>query len=74
MAVSRSGSSLRICAIILSKQCLDDRVPGEDALQCKLAAWETSRNQQQATANWRFSASDARVELECLYPKVSESC
>ena len=55
------------------EQCLDDHIPDGEMLQRKVRAWETARNEQRATVNWRFSTSDARVKLERLYPNLSES-
>jgi hypothetical protein len=70
------GSWLNMVEIelsILSEQCLDDRIPDEQSLRREVEAWEAERNAQQATVNWRFSTSDARVKLERLYPNLSES-
>jgi hypothetical protein len=70
------GSWLNMVEIelsILSAQCLDDRIPDEDTLRCEVEAWETTRNAQRATVNWRFGTSNARVKLERLYPNLSES-
>ncbi|MBC7251159.1 MAG: IS630 family transposase, partial [Anaerolineae bacterium] len=58
---------------ILFEQCLDDRIPDDEALRREVKAWETARNERRATVNWRFSTSDARVKLERLYPNLSES-
>lgn len=72
----KHGSWLDMAEIeigILSRQCLDRRIPDEDTLQREIAAWETSRNEQRATVEWRFTSSDARVKLERLYPDISNS-
>jgi len=72
----KHGSWLNMVEIelsILCKQCLDDRIPDSETLRRKVRAWETARNEQRATVNWRFSTSDARVKLERLYPNLSES-
>lgn len=72
----KHGSWLNMVEIelsILSEQCLDDRIPDEQTLRREVEAWETARNEQRATVNWRFSTSDARVKLERLYPNLSES-
>jgi hypothetical protein len=34
-------------------------------------AWQTIRNAQQATVNWRFGVDDACVKLNHFYPKFS---
>jgi transposase len=72
----KHGSWLNMVEIelsILSEQCLDDRIPDPETLQREVKAWETARNEQGATVNWRFSTSDARIKLERLYPNLSES-
>jgi transposase len=72
----KHGSWLNMVEIelsILCEQCLDDRIPDDETLRRKVEAWESTRNEQRATVNWRFSTSDARVKLERLYPNLSES-
>ena len=53
---------------VLSKQCLDRRIPDKAALARETAAWVKCRNKHHATANWQFTAADARVKLKRLYP------
>ena len=53
---------------VLSDQCLDRRIGDVETLKCEIAAWEKDRNAQQARVNWRFTAEDARVKLNRLYP------
>ena len=55
---------------VLSGQCLDQRIPDEHSLRYEIAAWEESRNAQQATVDWRFSVEDARAKLKHLYPDL----
>jgi hypothetical protein len=55
---------------VLCEQCLDRRIPDRDMLASEIAAWERSRNEQQATVKWRFSTADARVKLKRLYPNM----
>jgi hypothetical protein len=72
----KHGSWLNMVEIelsVLSGQCLDDRIPDEDSLQRRVAAWEAPRNEQRATVHWRFSSPDARAKLKRLYPDVSNS-
>jgi hypothetical protein len=52
---------------ILSRQCLDRRIPDLDTLHCEVAAWETTRNEQQATVSWHFTTADARHKLGRFY-------
>jgi len=53
---------------VLSSQCLDRRIPDQPTLADEVAAWETDRNQHNATADWQFKTDDARVKLKHLYP------
>jgi hypothetical protein len=47
--------------------------PDEATLRHEIAAWETARDAQQATANWQFTTLDARNKLKRLYPVISKS-
>jgi hypothetical protein len=58
---------------VLSRQCLNRRIPSVEELNQEITAWEETRNGQQATVDWQFSAVDARVKLERLYPTPSLS-
>jgi hypothetical protein len=72
----KHGSWLNMVEIelsVLSEQCLDDRIPDENSLRRRIAAWEAPRNEQGATVHWRFSTPDARAKLKRLYPDVSDS-
>lgn len=53
---------------VLSKQCLDRRIPDQPTLRAEVAAWEAPRNDQHATINWRFTTPDARDKLKRVYP------
>jgi hypothetical protein len=55
---------------ILSSQCLDRRIPDKRKLIAEVAAWEAARNQNNATAKWQFTAVNARIKLERLYPSI----
>jgi transposase len=70
----KHGSWLNMVEIelsILVNQCLKQRIPDKYTLQREITAWQAIRNAQQATINWRFGVTDARVKLSRLYPKVS---
>ena len=67
----KHGSWLNMAEIelsVLQRQCLNRRIPDEEALIREVAAWEKERNQEQATIDWRFSVTDAREKLKRLYP------
>jgi hypothetical protein len=53
---------------MLSRQCLGRRIPDRATLATEVAAWETIRNEQQATIRWQFTVEDARIKLHRLYP------
>ena len=55
---------------VLSRQCLNRRIPNQETMKREIAAWEEKRNEQKATVNWRFTNQDARVKLERLYPQL----
>ena len=67
----KHGSWLNMAEIefsVLSRSCLKNRLPDEDALQREVQALVTERNAAQATINWRFNTQDARTKLHRLYP------
>lgn len=53
---------------ILSKQCLDRRIPDRDTLKAEVGAWEETRNESGTGVDWRFTTEDARIKLKHLYP------
>jgi uncharacterized small protein (DUF1192 family) len=55
---------------VLSGQCLDKRIADKQTLTDEVAAWEASRNNKHAKADWHFTAADARVKLKRLYPAM----
>jgi hypothetical protein len=72
----KHGSWLNMVEIelsVLSRQCLNRRIPNQEIMKRETAAWEQKRNEQQATVNWRFTNQDARVKLERLYPQLNLS-
>ncbi len=71
----KHGSWLNMAEIelsILSRQCLDRRIPDFDTLQKEVAAWEAKRNQKQTWIDWRFTTADARIKLHRLYPSIED--
>ena len=55
---------------VLSRQCLDRRLPDRETLTREVAAWETSRNAAESKVHWRFTTADARIKLKTLYPSI----
>jgi hypothetical protein len=67
----KHGSWLNMAEIelsVLSRQCLDRRLPTTDAVRQHVDAWEDARNQTNATVAWRFTTDHARERLKRLYP------
>ncbi len=55
---------------VLSRQCLDRRIPDQPTLISEVAAWEAERTAMEATVQWRFTTADARIKLKHLYPVI----
>ena len=53
---------------ILTKQCLDRRIPDMPTLVREVAAWLAQRNSAKATIDWQFTTDKARLKLKRLYP------
>jgi hypothetical protein len=71
----KHGSWLNMAEIelsVLSRQCLDDRIPDEATLKREIKAYEDRRNEAKATINWQFTSGDARLKLHRLYPSISD--
>jgi hypothetical protein len=71
----KHGSWLNIAEIelsVLSRQCLDRRVPDAATLAREVAAWQERRNAAAAPVDWRFTTQDARIKLKRLYPSFQE--
>ena len=69
----KHGSWLNIAEIelnVMTKQCLDRRIPNIAQLQFHLSSWAQSRNSSKNTVNWHFSTDNARDKLKWLYPKI----
>jgi hypothetical protein len=69
----KHGSWLNMAEIelsVLDRQCLDRYIPNTDLLSQETNAWETDRNQSEATVDWRFTTADARIKLKKLYPSI----
>jgi hypothetical protein len=69
------GSWLNIaeCELsVLTRQCLNRRIPDEAALIEEVAAWKTTRNAARVTVDWQFTTGDARIKLKRLYPVLKE--
>ena len=69
----KHGSWLNMAEIelgVLSRQCLDRRIPDGDALGREVEVWQKRRNRDGVRVNWRFTTEDARIRLKSLYPSI----
>ena len=67
----KHGSWLDMAEIelsILSRQCLNCRIPDRETLSNEVAAWVNQRNESKAKMIWRFTTEEARIKLKKLYP------
>jgi transposase len=71
----KHGSWLNMAEIelsVLSRQCLERRVPDFETLQSEARAWQDRRDTAGITIDWRFTTEDARIKLKRLYPSFQE--
>lgn len=71
----KHGSWLNMAEIefsVLTRQCLDRRIPDAETLQSEISAWETDRSNHASQINWQFTTADARVKLAKLYPSIDD--
>lgn len=67
------GSWLNMAEIelsILARQCLNQRIPSEEALCAHVEAWQQRRNALDSKIDWQFTTEDARIKLKHLYPSL----
>lgn len=70
------GSWLNMAEIelsVLTRQCLNRRLPDAVTLTQEAAAWEQRRNHAQTTIRWQFTAEEARIKLRRLYPQTKNN-
>jgi DDE superfamily endonuclease len=71
----KHGSWLNMAEIelsVLSRQCLERRVPDFEALEAEAASWQERRDGAGVKIDWRFGTEDARIKLKRLYPSVQK--
>lgn len=69
----KHGSWLNIAEIelsVLSRQCLDRRIPDIETLIQEVQAHQKSRDALGRKVNWRFTTDNARIKLKRLYPSI----
>ena len=73
--IPKHGSWLNIAEIelsILSRQCLDQRIPDVSTLTQEVHAHQNRRDALGGKVNWRFTTADARIKLKRLYPSIHD--
>ncbi len=53
---------------VLTRQCLDRRIPDRATVEHVVGIWEERRNEARATVDWQFTTDKARDKLDRLYP------
>ena len=69
----KHGSWLDMAEIeigVVSRQCLNRRIPDQETLRTEIETWQKQRNQEKVRVNWRFTTADARIKLKSLYPTI----
>ncbi|MCY4340720.1 MAG: transposase [Gammaproteobacteria bacterium] len=69
----KHGSWLNIAETginVLSRQCLDRRIPDRETMVREVGAWQRRRNASAKPVEWRFGTDDARIRLKSLYPTI----
>ena len=72
----KHGSWLNIaeCELsVLTRQCLDRRVPDIESLRAETRTWYHQRNRNQKSVDWQFTTETARIKLKRLYPQIQAS-
>lgn len=69
----KHGSWLNMAEIelsVLSRQCLDRRMPDIATVTTEATAWATERNTRVVKVDWQFTTADVRIKLRRLYPPI----
>lgn len=69
----KHGSWLNVAEIelsVMTKQCLDRRIPDLPTLCRETSAWAAKRNENQIGVDWQFTSKNARIKLKRLYPQI----
>lgn len=73
MHTPKHGSWLNIAESelsVLTRQCLNRRLPTIDRIREETHPWTEDRNATQIGVDWQFRTPDARIKLKRLYPKI----
>ena len=72
----KHGSWLDIAEIginVMTRECLNHRIPSIDALKQELKAWNEEYDKDPSPVNWQFVAEDSRIKLKSLYPDIAKN-
>ena len=72
----KHGSWLDIAEIginIMTRECLNRRIPDIETLRAELKAWNDDYNSNPTEINWQFSNETSRVKLKSLYPDIERN-
>lgn len=58
---------------VMTRQCLDRRIPDHETLETEIEAWQQERNAARATIDWMFDVDRARTKLRRAYPDINVS-
>jgi hypothetical protein len=70
----KHGSWLNMAELefsVFARQCWERRLGNLELFQSETQALENERNAAHATVNWRFTAQDARLRMQHVYPSAS---
>lgn len=70
----KHGSWLNMAELefsVFARQCWERRLGNLELFQSETQALEAERNAAHATVNWRFTAQDARIRMQHVYPSAS---
>ncbi len=56
---------------VFARQCLGQYFETRHELAEEIRIWQEQRNARVNTVNWQFTAADARIKLNHLYPEIS---
>lgn len=71
----KHGSWLDIAEIginIMTRECLERRIPSIEALRKELEDWNIAYNSEPTSINWQFQNKDSRIKLRSLYPNIEK--
>ena len=71
----KHGSWLDIAEIainIMTRECLERRIPSIEVLRQELKAWNECYNADPTPIRWQFTTADSRTKLARLYPDIDK--